>query len=218
MILEKVLFPRVADLTEVGAQLTERGIAAFVNCARRTWPGYTELRKDVSSQPVRHIGVQGNRFGLASNAVHLLDLAEYLTGAEIVSVSADGLDPGHVESKRPGAVEFFGTLSADLSSGTTLDILCRDKDPLAVEVAVETDAGTSVIDELAHTLTAGGETQEFRMQAVSETTWIYDEAVRTQTCSLTPYADSARQHRALLTAVRPHLGLSNEADDPCPIS
>jgi predicted dehydrogenase len=219
LILEKVLFPRIADLTAVGDQLAERGVTAFVNCARRTWPGYAALRQDVSGGIVRRIDVGGNRFGLASNAVHLLDLAEYLTGAGITTISADGLDPGYVPSKRPGAVEIFGTLSANLSDATALTITCHDKeDPLSVEVVVETDTGRVVIDELARTMTVEDQAREFAMQTVSETTWIYDDALRTQTCSLTPYADSARQHRALLNAVRPHLGLSNAADDPCPIS
>jgi predicted dehydrogenase len=218
LILEKVLFPRVGDLSDVGQQLSGQGATGFVNCGRRTFPGYVGLRDALADQQIDRISVRGNRFGLASNAVHFLDLAEYLTGAGITSVSAAGLDPGSVPSKRPGSVEVFGTLSAELSDGSHIDIDCRDEEPVSVEVSIEAGQQTVVVDETAATVTEGGVTRDFVWQTVSATTWIYDDALRTGSCSLTPYADSARQHRAYLNALRPHLGLSNEADDPCPIS
>jgi len=218
LILEKVLFPRVVDLGDVGQRLANRGVTGFVNCGRRTFPGYVALRDELADQQINRISVRGKSFGLASNAIHFLDLAEFLTGAGITSVSAAGLEPGSVPSKRAGSVEVFGTLSAELSDGSHIDIECRDEDPVFVEVTLETDRRTVVIDETAATVTEGGMTRDFAWQTVSATTWIYDDALRTGTCSLTPYADSARQHRAYLTALRPHLGLSNDADDPCPIS
>jgi predicted dehydrogenase len=218
LILEKVLFPRVADLDEIGKRIEDLAVTTFVNCGRRTFPGYVQLRDQLASRPVRTIAVHGNRFGLASNAVHFLDVAEFLTGAAITSVSAAGLQPGHVPSKRAGSIEVFGTLAAELSDGSALTIECLDQEPVAVEVDIDADGLSVAIDEVGRTVTVDGETRPFGLQTVSETTWIYDDALRTGSCSLTPYADSARQHRAYLNALRPHLGLSNEADDPCPIS
>ncbi len=218
LILEKVLFPRVADLDKIGRRVEDLGIATFVNCGRRTFPGYVKLRDQLAGRAMRSIAVRGNRFGLASNTVHFLDIAEFLTGAAITSVSAAGLRPGHVASKRAGVVEIFGTLAAELSDGSDLTIECLDEDPVAVGIDIDADGLAVTIDEVGRTVTAGAETSPFGLQAVSETTWIYDDALRTGNCSLTPYAESARQHRAYLNALRPHLGLSNEADDPCPIS
>jgi len=218
LLLEKVLFPRVADLDEIGKRVDDLGVTTFVNCGRRTFPGYVELRDQLAARTVRSITVRGNRFGLASNTVHFLDIAEFLTGAAITSVSAAGLQPGHVPSKRAGSVEVFGTLAADLSDGSGLTIECLDQDPVAVDVDIAADGLSVTIDEVGRTVTDDGETRPFGQQSVSETTWIYDDALRSGRCPLTPYADSARQHRAYLNALRPHLGLSNEADDPCPIS
>lgn len=218
MILEKVLFQRVADLVEVGQLLEDAGVAAFVNCGRRTFPGYAALREETVKASDLRISVHGNRFGLASNAVHFLDLAEHLSGSEIVAVSAAGLAPGHVASKRSGTVEVFGTLTAELADGSALTVECRDTDPVAIEVDVTTDGGTTTVDELARTVTDAEGTRPFRSQNVSETTGIYEDALRTGVCDLTPYADSVRQHRQYLQVLRDHLGLSNAADDPCPIS
>jgi len=218
LILEKVLFPRVADLDEVGKRVADLGVTTFVNCGRRAIVDYVGLRDRLAGRTVRSIAVHGNRFGLASNAIHFLDLAEYLTGATVTSVSAAGLQPGHVPSKRPGSVEVFGTLAAELSDGSRLTVACLDQDPVAVALDIDADDLSVTIDEVGGSMTVDGETEPFDLQAVSETTWIYDDALRSGACSLTPYSDSARQHRAYLEALRPHLGLSNEADDPCPIS
>lgn len=218
MILEKVLFQRVRDLTDVGQLLEDSDVAAFVNCGRRTFPGYEALRQAISVGSDVRITVRGNRFGLASNAVHFLDLAEYLTGSEIVHVSAAGMSPGHVPSKRQGTVEVYGTLTADLASGATLAVECRDDDPVAVEVELESDGRKTTVDELARTVSDDGGRRTFHSQNVSETTGIYEDALTSGTCGLTPYADSVRQHRQYIEALRSHLGLSNTADEPCPIS
>ena len=218
LILEKVLFPRVADLEEIGKRLENLGVTTFVNCGRRTFPGYKAIREEFHEGGVRSISVRGNGFGLASGAVHCLDLAEFLTGAEVSTVSAARLDPGYVPSKRAGCVEVFGTLTAQLSDGSSLVIECRDADPMVIEYVIEGPRHVVRVDELAQTVTTDAETRAFVSQPVSATTGVYDDALRTGTCELTPYADSARQHRVLLDAIRPHLGLSNESDDPCPIS
>lgn len=218
MILEKVLFQRVRDLTEVGGLLEEADVRAFVNCGRRTFPGYASLREATSTGPDVRITVRGNRFGLASNAVHFLDLAEYLTGSEIVHVSGAGMVPGHVPSKRSGTIEVFGTLTAELASGAMLSVECRDADPVAIEVEIQSDGETTTVDELARTVTDDDGQRLFESQNVSETTEIYQDALSSGTCGLTPYADSVRQHGKYLEALRSHLGLSNAADEPCPIS
>lgn len=218
MILEKVLFQRVRDLVEIGQLLEESGVTAFVNCGRRTFPGYAALRQAISEASDVRIAVRGNRFGLGSNAVHFLDLAEYLTGSEVVEVSTAGLSPGHVPAKRSGTVEIYGTITARLASGATLAVECRDTDPVAIEVEIEADGATIVVDELARTVTDADGTRAFASQNVSETTGIYEDALTSGTCELTPYADSVRQHRAYIEVLRSHLGLSNTADEPCPIS
>ena len=53
---------------------------------------------------------------------------------------------------------------------------------------------------------------------VSETTGIYEDVLLTRSCVLTPYADSARQHRHYLRALQSHLVLQSGADIVVPIS
>jgi predicted dehydrogenase len=219
MILEKVLFQRVIDLVEVGELLERNGVSGFVNCGRRTFPGYQELRGRLVDNGPTGITVVGQRLGLASNAVHFIDLAEYLNGSTVVSVETSGLERGSVPSKRPGCVEIFGVLTAELSNGARVVIESRDVDPVMIEIQI-TGAGKNVaIDELKRTVRRGDAEQEsFVSQNVSETYRIYEQALESGTCELTPYSESAEQHRLYIEALRSHLGLSNALDTPCPIS
>jgi predicted dehydrogenase len=213
MILEKVLFQTIADLDAVQDVLTTRGIAAFVNCARRVFPGYRDVRAALTG-PV-DVTVTGAGYGLASNGIHLLDLAEYLNEAGLITLTAD-LRAGSVEAKRAGCVEVFGRMTGTLANGARVDITCDDAPDMAVRVGIVGQGYTATIDELARMITVDGGVQPFASKFVSETWEIYHQALTTGSTDLTPYADSARQHRLFLTVISQHLGLAAHA--ACPIS
>lgn len=219
MILEKILFQTIGDLDAVGSLLDERNVAAYVNCGRRTFAGYHDLRARLADGAPIDIDVRGRRLGLASNGVHFLDLAEFLNNASVVGLDVGGLRPGSVPGRRADCVEIFGSLTAELANGAKLRVESLDAEPTRIEVVVEGSAGTFRVDELARTIGHDdGDPLPFGSQNVSETPEIYQDALETGRCVLTPYADSARQHRFFLTGVRDHLGLSNAADVACPIS
>lgn len=217
LVLEKVLFQTVADLDEVGSALRERDIPTFVNCSRRTFAGYHELRSTSGNASI--VDVDGRSLGMASNAIHFLDLLEFLSDDELVDVDLSGLDVAAQSGRRPGTVEIFGTLRATTSRGARLRLVSLDQEPVAVNVGVGIGDDRHVIDELARTLTRpDGTTEPFAGRNVSEAGDVLQAALESGSCVLTSYADSARQHRLFISALRSHLGLSNERDEPCPIS
>ncbi len=216
MVLEKVLFQSISDLDAVSALLARHHVTAFVNCGRRYFPGYLAARDRWAQARPLDIEVKGTAFGMCSNGIHLLDLAEFLNAAAVVSVDACGLKPGSVPAKRPGCVEVFGTLHARLANGATLRVTCDDSSPMSIAVSVTGKGVSAQIDELARQVTESGQTTAFGARNVSECWEIYDQCLREQTCGLTPFADSTGQHRLFLAALNDHLGLG--ADALCPIS
>jgi hypothetical protein len=218
IIFEKVLFQTIKDLTEVGARLERDATKSFVNCGRRGFPGYQSLKQEwVTSRPL-DLTVTGSQFGLASNTIHFLDLAEYLNAAQLESVDISGLTPGMLASKREGYVEIFGHIAGRLSNGASISITCEDRAPPSVQVAFSAESLDAQIDEAGRNAIINGTMQPFDSRHVSGMPWIYQELLVKGTTCLTPYADSARQHRIFIEALRGHLGLSNATDDPCPIS
>ena len=220
VIFEKVLFPTLGDVEAVASDLTKAQIAGFVNCGRRGFPDYQSLARRFggTGTPV-DVTVEGSRFGLGSNAVHFLDLAEMLNGAALVSLSAEALNPGSQASKRPGYVEIFGTLRGELSNGAKISINCADSEPVSVRVNLAGQDGSRIlIDEFAAIWREADEEKSFSIRYVSQMHELYDSLLENCSSVLTPYVDSARQHRFYLQALRDHLGLSNAEDEPCPVS
>jgi len=141
LLLEKVLFPTVGDHAAVAALTQAQGVHAFVNVGRRH-PWIAALR-DKAKSPVRMV-VTGSGWGLACNAVHLIDAFAFINGAfEGISIDGAGLLPGFEPAKRDGYIELFGTLACTLpvpGRGTavaTLECLPNAQYSVLVEGACE---------------------------------------------------------------------------------
>lgn len=218
VIFEKILFQRIGDLEVVGDYLESAALPAFVNCARRGFHSYRMLAEELHGGGPVDITISGGAFGLASNAVHFLDLAEYLNDAGITGVDLSGLNPGSVPSKRADFVELFGTMTAPLDNGATLRVTCDDSDAISIVITLTQGEKVIVIDELAGSLTRNDEPGDFTLQYVSGMPYLYADALRAGDPGLTPYADAARQHHHYLVAVRDHLSLPKAADTVVPVS
>lgn len=217
VVFEKVLFPTLGDLGAVAVALRENRIEGYVNCGRRTAPGYQSLRSELSARPV-DITVDGANYGLGSNAIHFLDLAEFLNSASIVELNTSGLRPGSVPSKRDGYIEVFGTIEARLSNGATIRITCDQIGGPNVTLHLSADPDEFDIDETGRRLIHNGAEHDFAMRHVSELSGTYVELLNTGRCELTPYADSARQHSFFLSGLLRHFGRPAEPDEVCPVS
>lgn len=124
ILLEKFLFPREKDYSVASALLKSKKTNAWVNCPRRMFENYHVAKKMLRS-PIR-LEFEANQWGLACNSIHFLDLVAYLSNEKIISVSTTSLVPKVFPSKRPRYSEFFGTLRATFSNGSTATLTCNE--------------------------------------------------------------------------------------------
>ena len=91
-IFEKVVFqdPKEYELTK--KIIIKRKIKSWINCPRRTWSIYKNLKKKIIKNEKVSIVVSGSKWGLLSNSVHFLDLFVYLTGRSNLDLNFDKLD------------------------------------------------------------------------------------------------------------------------------
>ena len=218
IIFEKILFQRIADIDAVEARLDR--IRAHVNCGRRGFPGYHALRRDIAGQGPANVTVTGTNYALASNAIHLIDIAAYLNDSPVVSIDSHDLDPKIESSKRAGYVEVFGTLHATLANGAKVALTCLRGDGLLLDITVATPTQTWRINELGGTITdeTASAPRPFETRHVSGMPELYESLLTDQPCPLTPYAEAADQHRLLLRALNVHLQRGDDPDTLCPIS
>lgn len=198
LVLEKVLFQDPDSLARVGALLERGGVRAWVNCPRRLWPLYRDRPRPKLPLELR---VSGSGWGLATNAVHYLDLAAFLGGCRDFAIDTTGLSREESPSKRPGFVEFFGTLVAR-ADGQRVVLTCErgeKRSTVEIDGAVQDEAGSPVQSRL--------------------TTGVIEDLLARGDCGLTPYAESARIHRPYLEALREHWRSIKDVMAPaCPIT
>jgi predicted dehydrogenase len=141
MILEKVLFTRLADFDDASDLFQRRGLQVWVNCTRRAYPRAIELKQLVAGKPVAYT-VSGAGWGLASNVIHHLDEFSMLCGTVDIEVSAEALCPAFTEAKRLGYIEFFGSLRGRTPDGSVFTAVCTEGTeaiPGDREIVIETD-------------------------------------------------------------------------------
>ncbi len=116
-VLEKVLAQSETGLEEILAHIS--GCAgAWVNTPRRMMPWHKQIKLELGLKQPMALRFNGGAWGLACNAVHLLDLLAWWSGEALEEVRTEALEQQWVGSKRSGFFEVFGTLEATFSCGT----------------------------------------------------------------------------------------------------
>lgn len=155
MLLEKVLFQTLSELESASHMLEQYNTKAWVNCPRRMYTLYQDLKVRLSGKRV-DIKVTGQGWGLACNAVHYIDLWHYLNESELL-FSASFLDGSYVvDSKRAGYKEVIGIFNANAENyHSALVLECEDggSDGVSFEIVLDTIDESIVINEIAGTMT-----------------------------------------------------------------
>lgn len=153
-VLEKVLFQKVKDFELALEIFKENDIKAWINCPRRTFELYENIKSKISKNETVTISILGGEWGLACNAIHYIDLFSFLTESNDFSYDLGGITK-IVNSKRAGFFEFGGSISIQNSKSSQLILHSRigNKSPSLVNII--TDNNTWIIDE------ANGEIKEY---------------------------------------------------------
>lgn len=227
LILEKFLFQRPAAYGRIGALLRETGARAWVNCPRRLWPFYRALKPRFKAGEPLDYHVSGSQLGIGSNAIHPLDHLAFLSGDEDFSVATQGLDPGTRASKRPGFVEFTGTLAARGRRGSSLTMRSFDEAGVPPLITLASPSLRAVIREaegrawIAEASSGWKWNEEsFAVPLQSElTASVVADLLERGDCGLTPYEESSRLHLPLLAALMGHIGgEKGRPPEACPIT
>ena len=122
LLLEKFLFQTEREFEYVGDLIEKNQVKAWVNCPRRMWPVYREIRDHLKGGRLLEFDFSGSSWGLASNSIHLIDLIAFLGGIVEYDIGGDMIDPGVIESKRKGFIEFTGSLKGAFKDGANFSI------------------------------------------------------------------------------------------------
>ena len=210
LILEKVLFSKLADFDFADKLFKEKHQGIWVNCPRRANVTYQAIKNRIRNGQKVDMAVFGGNWGLASNSIHFIDLFAFLTGGALLNVDTSDLDDVIYQSKREGFTELSGTINCTFDEGNLM--LASDIDrPLEVKIEITIDDLVIKLNELERTVTVIGERQsmvsdgsiELELQSRLTTSYVADLLSGSE-LSLARYDESAALHKPFIRACIEH--------------
>lgn len=226
LVLEKVLFQKPDDYPAVQSLLESRGIKAWVNHPRRSFPFYKKLRQSLQASSQVSYKVQGGGWGLACNGLHMIDHLSFLTGEDELELNFTGLSEGLIRSKRQGFIEVSGTLAGRIGKHQ-FELFCHET-ASPVLITICSDSLHVVIDEANNWFRLA--TQENNWKWVEEKEKIVyfqselsnqfsEDILTTGHCDLPTLMDATRLHVPFVTGLLAHINRQGtEKFNMCPIT
>ena len=118
ILLEKVLFQDLDQYPQAIELAAASRSQTIVNLAQRYWPFFRILKSQVANKSELSITITGSNWGLGCNAVHNVDIAEFIWG--MPGQTTARLDGALRESKRANCHEFTGTIETLIAGGGRL--------------------------------------------------------------------------------------------------
>jgi len=228
MILEKVAFQSVDDFEHIIERLKKKNIKAWVNCTRRMYPVYKEIKKILENQKRISFHVDGKNWGMGCNSIHHIDLFAYLTGDGSITLDESGLDKEIYQSKRKGFVEFGGYLTGHSSRGDFLSLVdYKAEDGTRLSFHIVSDEYEFLIHELDKVILESRKEDGWKSQRLalkipfqSELTYLAVQQILNEgVCELTPLEESFALHKPMIEAFNSILALNRTAyNGVCPIT
>jgi len=220
ILFEKFLFPKLIEYVHMSKLLSERGINAKVNCARRMFDHYRQLASSINySSPIK-MEVIGKDWGIGCNSIHYMDLFALITGTSEMKCDFSSLEKEIIPSKRQGYVEFLGTVEITSSRGDKLTLsslkdYCGDN---VIKIKVGNDYYK--IYEAKGLMCHNGEERTIITKYQSELTGLVaTEMLVSKNSPLTSFEESACLHTAFLEeAISFYNTVTGSAGDSCPIT
>lgn len=199
IVLEKVLFQNLTAYDEAQRYMNES--KTWVNCPRRMYPFYQDLKLTVSG-PV-HAKFQAANWGLCCNSVHYIDLLQYLTNEKPIRVNTN-LKNKVYPTKREGYIEFYGTISVEFNSGSQLELICTEE-PCEWQLEIKNDKINYISQEVQGISTLNQKSIPIRAPYQSELTAIFvEQFLSSGSCDLPTYSESKLAHTTLIDSLLSH--------------
>lgn len=226
IIFEKVLFQKIEDYAHVGNVLREKNIQAWVNCARRQMSSYQKLCAEMDEASYIEIHVSGGEWGMACNAIHFLDMIQYLAHSKDTIISDLKLRSEIVDSKRMGYKEVYGRISGTCGKCQLFTITCIKDSSLPIRIDILTQDTRYVIDESKKRICISSKENNWGLESVdfdilyqSQMTKTVAEDILLQAHSnLTSFDESADLHVKLLKPLIEFFEQNGMEKGICPIT
>ncbi len=203
-VLEKFLFPIKEEYDIAQTVIDQIDSTILVNCPRRLFTAYQFLKSEIKGS-IKSVEIKGNNWGLCSNAIHFIDLLNYLSNELPTKGAFNTSMTKIIPSKRDGYLETLGQFTCDFPSFKA-QISCNDGDFSGIEINIISEDSPFKITEINSIISifkSDEKLHESKMKFQSELTATYIENLNTnKQTGLTQFVDSCPMHLLFLNAVQ----------------
>ena len=204
LILEKFLFPSIGEYEIFENEYLYDLKNVNVNCPRRYYEGYQNIKLLNSSKDLIGIDVRGNNWGMSTNGIHFLDLFQYFASEKLSNVSVISLEK--ITSKRDGYDELVGELFFKSQSKYIRLLSTNDPAEESFEIKVKFRDHVYIINEIQNELLISTQDRKsiepFNTIFQSNLTEVYvNDLVTKGLSSLPTYLESRHDHQIFLEAI-----------------
>lgn len=227
IVFEKIVFQSEKQFEEAKTLINQNGISCWVNCARRMFPIYNQIKEIMAGDSKINLQISGGDWGLACNAIHFIDLLAFLSRDTSYKLDVTDLDPRVWQSKRKGFIEVTGKLRGVFSNGSRIELesIAGSEEPTRIsinnsQVKAVLDEGRGIAKISRREKNWNEEISEFQVPFQSELTHLAaEEILEGGACKLTRFNESSLLHQPFLEAIKKHIEtVEHRKYDYCPIT
>lgn len=221
IILEKIAFGSNVEF-EKAIEITQ-GINVWVNCPKRAYPFFQELKSLFKGKDISYI-VQSGDNALASNAIHYIDDFAFLTDCYDMSFHTK-FDDDITQSRHNKCIELTGVISSTVNNNT-LHINFSKFNSTVIITILSKDFHV-VINEISGTALVAKKESNWEFEKIDKkivyyqselTNILAEDILLNNRCNLVTLAESYKLHKPLLNSINEHLKEKGHSFDVCPIS
>lgn len=223
IVFEKVLFQKLEDYSDVKSLLKRKDVSGWVNCPRRYFPTYQEIKTSLDPQIPVNLKVTGTGWGMACNSIHFIDLFSFLTDDSQIMKTGSNLSAAVIESKRAGFYEVNGSIQYQMDSNT-LFIQCDNGPHVNLSVIIENGNIRYRIEETQAavfiTVNQRESKRPFKSILQSNLTGpLISDLLEKNQCHLTPFSQSCELHIPFIETILTHFSrMQGKEVNVCPIT
>lgn len=224
IIFEKVLFQNEESFFAIEELLRNNDINAWVNCPRRMFDYYNDIKQELNDTDKLIFTVSGGEWGLGCNSIHFIDIFSYLAKQSSYTLLTDGLNKKVYPSKRSGYIEFCGILSGITERGDIFNLISQENSSITPLISIVSQNKKFVIDETNGTMTFfkdnNWETSKINVPYQSQLTGkLIEDILLNKNSGITKYEESMNLHLPYIKSLLDYYNsLTGENSKNCPIT
>lgn len=223
-LLEKIVFQSQNQFDYIIKLMKESGAKAWCNFVNRYFSPYNKILSELKyERSPLNMTVYGGSFGLGCNAIHYIDIFQYITQTQDLNIHSSSLSTLKSENRRGDCYkEFLGNLHLENSKKDKLFIIAEEKFSGGIVINISTEDLLFNISEESQTFHFISEGQlvieKFNIIPTSQLTEVIIKDIFKDDCRLSRLEDTYNAHVALFKEINTYLYQVNNVETICPIT